>query len=85
MQKRSKGISAALISALFLGMAPVFGRQAILSGLAPLAVVAIRTTAAALLLLLVMVFFFRRHLYIYPGRRYKWRGLSILLQRPWTN
>jgi len=67
MQKRSKGISAALISALFLGMAPVFGRQAILSGLAPLAVVAIRTTAAAVLLLLVMVFFFRRYLYIYPA------------------
>ena len=67
MQTRSKGISAALISALFLGMAPVFGKQAILAGLAPFAVVAIRTAGAALLLLLVMLLFFRRYLYIYPS------------------
>ena len=67
MQTRSKGISAALVSALFLGMAPVFGRQAILSGLAPFAVVAIRTAGAALLLLAVMLLFFRRYLYIYPA------------------
>jgi len=67
MQTRSKGISAALISALFLGLAPVFGKQAIQAGLAPFAVVAIRTAGAALLLLLVMLFFFRRYLYIYPA------------------
>lgn len=67
MKTRSKGISAALTSALFLGMAPVFGRQAILAGMAPFAVVAIRTTGAALLLLLVMLLFFRRHLFIYPA------------------
>lgn len=67
MKTRSKGISAALTSALFLGMAPVFGRQAILAGMAPFAVVAIRTTGAALLLLLVILLFFRRHLFIYPA------------------
>lgn len=67
MQRRSKGISAAMISALFLGLAPVFGKQAIQAGLAPFAVVAIRTAGAALLLLLVMLVFFRRHLYIYPA------------------
>ncbi|HWQ83258.1 MAG TPA: DMT family transporter [Anaerolineales bacterium] len=67
MQTRVKGISAALMSAFFLGMAPVFGKQAIQAGMAPFAVVAIRTSAAALLLLLVVVLFFRRYLYIYPA------------------
>jgi len=62
-----RGVSAALGSAFFLGLAPVFGRQAILLGVPPLAVVAIRTTLAALLLLGVMLVFFRRYLYIYPA------------------
>jgi len=65
--KRSQGIYAALASAFFLGLAPVFGRQAILGGLSPLAVVAIRTSLAALLLLGVILIFFRRYLYIYPA------------------
>jgi len=73
MKTRSKGISAALVSAFFLGMAPVFGRQAILAGLAPFAVVAFRTSGAALLLLIVMLIFYRRYLYIYPA------GLLICL------
>jgi len=47
---RKKGIAAALASAIFLGMAPVFGKQAILSGMPWQGVVAIRTTLAALLL-----------------------------------
>ncbi|MCC6956593.1 MAG: DMT family transporter [Anaerolineales bacterium] len=62
-----RGVSAALGSAFFLGLAPVFGRQAILLGVPPLAVVAIRTTLAALLLLGVMLVLFRRYLYIYPA------------------
>ena len=62
-----KGVMAALSSALFLGLAPVFGRMAILLELPPLAVVAIRTTLAALLLLVVMVIFARHYLYIYPA------------------
>jgi drug/metabolite transporter (DMT)-like permease len=64
---RNQGIYSALASAFFLGLAPVFGRQAILGGLPPLAVVAIRTTLAALLLLVVMLAFYRRYLYIYPA------------------
>ena len=62
-----KGIYAALASAFFLGFTPVFGRQAILLGMAPLAVVAIRTVLAALLLLAVMALFYRPYLYIYPA------------------
>lgn len=79
MNQRSKGINAALLSAFFLGMAPVFGRQAILLGLSPLAVVAFRTLAAALLLLLIMTFFFRKYLYIYPA------GLLGCFLAGWVN
>ncbi len=64
---RTKGIMAALSSAVFLGMAPVFGRRAILLGAAPLTVVAIRTILAALVLLLIIVIFKRQYLYIYPA------------------
>ena len=77
--KRSQGIYSALASAFFLGLAPVFGRAAILGGLPPLAVVAIRTTLAALLLLLVMLIFFRRYLFIYPA------GLLGCLLAGWIN
>ena len=70
-QKKSapntRGVAAALTSALFLGMAPVFGKQAISLGMAPLGVVAIRTAIAALLLLLGLALFRRQFLYIYPA------------------
>ncbi len=79
MKSNTKGILAALSSAFFLGMAPVFGRQAILLGLAPLAVVAIRTTLAALLMLLVIFVFYRPFLYIYPA------GLLGCLLAGWIN
>lgn len=74
-----RGVTAALGSAFFLGLAPVFGRQAILLGIPSLAVVAIRTSAAALLLLIVMLIFFRRYLYIYPA------GLLGCLLAGWIN
>lgn len=64
---RTYGIFAALASAMFFGMTPIFGKQAILSGLSPLAVVAIRTSLAFILLLIVMLVFYRSYLYIYPA------------------
>ena len=64
--ERSKGIRAALVSAFLLGMAPVLGRQAILLGFSPLAVVALRTGLAAALLFLIVALFKRPFLYIYP-------------------
>jgi drug/metabolite transporter (DMT)-like permease len=64
---RKKGIAAALASAIFLGMAPVFGKQAILLGMPWQGVVAIRTALAALLLLVVVLIFKRGFLYIYPA------------------
>ncbi len=64
---RTYGILAALTSAIFLGMTPIFGKQAILFGAPPLAVVAYRTALASILLLVVMLIFYRPHLYIYPA------------------
>jgi drug/metabolite transporter (DMT)-like permease len=65
---RDKGIQAALASALFLGLAPIFGRQAIgVYGFSPLAVVAMRTSMAAILLLGIFVLFKRPFLFIYPA------------------
>jgi len=65
---RNQGISAALASALFLGLAPVFGKAAMGSGgFSPFAVVALRTSMAALLLVLIIAVFKRPFLYIYPA------------------
>jgi drug/metabolite transporter (DMT)-like permease len=64
--ERSKGIQAALASAFLLGLAPVLGRQAILFGFSPLAVVAFRTGLAAGLLFLIVTLFKHQFLYIYP-------------------
>jgi drug/metabolite transporter (DMT)-like permease len=64
-RKRMSGIGSALASALFLGLAPVFGRAAITSGISPLLVVALRTGLAALLLLAIMAIFNRQFLYIF--------------------
>jgi drug/metabolite transporter (DMT)-like permease len=61
------GIGAALASALFLGLAPVFGKQAITLGFSPLAVVALRTSMAAGLLLIIVAIFRRPYLFIYPA------------------
>ena len=64
--QRSQGINAALLSALFLGLAPIFGKQAINAGISGLGVVAFRTFFAALILFLIILVFQRRYLYIYP-------------------
>jgi len=62
-----KGIAAAAASAVFLGMSPVFGKQAINLGVSPYGVVAIRTLLAALLMLVVVTMTRRGFLYIYPA------------------
>ena len=63
---RLAGINAALISAFFLGLAPVFGKAAMGGDhFSPFAVVALRTGAAALLLFVIMAIFKRKFLYIY--------------------
>ena len=76
---RIVGINAALFSAFFLGLAPIFGKQAIQLGLPPLAVVAFRTLFATILLFIVMAIFQRQFLYIYPA------GLIGCLLAGWIN
>ena len=66
MKIRDKGILAASISAVFLGVSPIFGKQSILNGFSPFAVVAVRTTLAALLLLAFLLIFKKRFFVIYP-------------------
>lgn len=61
-----RGISFAILSAIMLGLAPVFGKQAINAGLDPLTTVALRTAGAAALLLIALVLFKRSFFYIYP-------------------
>ncbi len=63
---RTKGVTAAAFSAFFLGLAPVFGKWAILEGFSPFLVVALRTVLAAFLLFLVLIFSNRRLFYIFP-------------------
>ena len=67
MRKRNMGVRSALLSAVFLGLAPVFGKQAIILHFSPLAVVGFRTLSAALLLLFIIAIFRRQYIYIYPA------------------
>jgi drug/metabolite transporter (DMT)-like permease len=66
MNQRIKAIASALGSAFFLGLTPIFGKQSMIFGFSPLAVVAIRTTIAALLFFLFLLAFKRSFFYIYP-------------------
>ncbi|HMD87584.1 MAG TPA: DMT family transporter [Anaerolineaceae bacterium] len=63
--QRLKGIQAAVSSAIFMGMVPIFGKKAMLFGFSPFAVITFRTGVALLLLLILMLAFQRRHFYIY--------------------
>lgn len=65
-KKQTAGILAAFSSAVFLGLAPVFGKLAITLGFTPFAVVALRTGFAAGILLLTIALFYRQYLYIFP-------------------
>jgi drug/metabolite transporter (DMT)-like permease len=63
------GVVAALLSTLFSGMAPIFGKLAYQSGVDPTTLVALRTALAAGLLWLFYLLFWRRHVSI------NWRNL----------
>ena len=63
---KQTGIAAALSSAFFLGLCPVFGKLAINAGFSPLAVVALRTVFAAGFVLLIVLLFYRSSFYIFP-------------------
>jgi drug/metabolite transporter (DMT)-like permease len=63
---QTQGVYAALLSAAVLGLAPIFGKQAMLAGTPPLSVVALRTVLATLGLWVIYALFYRRFFYIYP-------------------
>jgi drug/metabolite transporter (DMT)-like permease len=67
-QAQAQGILAALLSALVLGLAPTFGKQAINAGTPALSVVALRTVFASVSLWLIFGLLpaTRRYFYIYP-------------------
>ncbi|NLX09429.1 MAG: DMT family transporter [Chloroflexi bacterium] len=62
---RHAQLIAALLSPMFLGMAPVFGKLALRGGSDPFTVAAVRTALAAGLLWLFFALFWRRYTYIY--------------------
>ena len=63
---RRRGVAAALLSAVFLGSAPIFGKQAYAFGISPIALVAWRTVLAASGLWLIYFLIGRKYIYIYP-------------------
>lgn len=63
---RTQGIFAAVASAIFLGLTPIFGKQSLNLGFSPFAVVAVRTVAACLLLFIFLLILKRQYFYIYP-------------------
>jgi drug/metabolite transporter (DMT)-like permease len=65
-KRQTTGVVAALSSAVFLGLTPVFGRWAILNGFSPMATVTLRTGMAAGMLLVIMALFRPKYLYIFP-------------------
>ena len=60
-------LSPALLSPLFLGMAPVLGKLAYVGGSDPFTVAAVRTTLAALALWIIYLLVARKYIYIFPA------------------
>lgn len=60
-------VAAAMLTPVMLGLAPIFGKLAIMDGADPFSVAAVRTVIAAGLLWLGFALFARRYLYIYPA------------------
>jgi drug/metabolite transporter (DMT)-like permease len=67
MGMRKVGVRAALLSASFFGLTPVFGKMAVNMGISPLAIVGFRTILAAILLFLLTAILNKKYLYIYPA------------------
>jgi drug/metabolite transporter (DMT)-like permease len=67
MEMRKAGVRAALLSAGFFGLTPVFGKLAVNLAIPPLAIVGFRTLFAALMLLILTIMLNKKYLYIYPA------------------
>lgn len=62
-----EAIFAALSSAVLLGLAPIFGKQALREGMDIFVLVVLRTGIAALILWIAYAIWARRFIYIYPA------------------
>ena len=62
-----QGIIAALMTPVFLGMAPIFGKLANQAGADPFTVAAVRTLIAIAILWVTYAIFMRRYIFIYPA------------------
>ncbi|NWG16140.1 MAG: DMT family transporter [Chloroflexi bacterium] len=67
MRWSNRGIVAAFLTPLFLGMAPIFGKLAINAGADSFTVAAWRTVVAVVFLWAVYFLFIRRYIFIYPA------------------
>lgn len=67
MRSNLQGAMAGLLTPLFLGVAPIFGKLAINAGADSFTVAAWRTVIAVFFLWLVYALFFRKYIFIYPA------------------
>lgn len=65
--RRNLGIVAALLTPVFMGLTPTFGKLALRSGIDAYTLSAFRTCFAALLLWAIYALFLRRYIYIFPA------------------
>ncbi|MBZ0274509.1 MAG: DMT family transporter [Anaerolineae bacterium] len=66
-QQHARSVLTAILTPLFLGVAPVFGKMAILQGAEPFTVAAWRTVISVVVLWVLFALFARRFIYIYPA------------------
>jgi DME family drug/metabolite transporter len=64
---QAQAVSAALLTPIFLGVAPIFGKLAIRAGADPFSVAAWRTVVAVGLLWVMYLLFWRKYIFIYPA------------------
>ncbi len=65
--EHAQGVAAAFLTPLLLGVAPIFGKQAIAQGADPFTVAAARTVIAVVLLWVFYGIFLRKSIFIYPA------------------
>ncbi len=65
--EHAQGVAAAFLTPVLLGVAPIFGKQAIGLGADPFTVAAVRTVIAVVLLWIFYLIFLRKSIFIYPA------------------
>jgi drug/metabolite transporter (DMT)-like permease len=67
MSESQKGLAAAILSPIFLGMSPILGKAALVGGADPFTVAALRTALVVILLWGFYLIFWRQYIYIYTA------------------